>query len=200
MSTIGIHVLNSRVNVTTGVESLIACASAGYFYRVVNNRGKDILHGRTIGYNETDSKYVSFVDDDDETMLTKEHVQEIILRDKPALFTNSVTVDKEIEKVQVSPVFRKWNIHSEKSGYIRPHQTIVYQKDVALDLLKATKDIIKNNHWDPNDCDVVMRMLASVLYGWDYFPEVTYRWNVHLGGDHFKRPHRATQIRKYIFG
>lgn len=200
MSTLAIHVLQSRADVKIGADSIVSCSNAGYLYCVVNNHNKDILTGRVVGYNETDAEYVSFVDDDDQTMLTAEHVSAILNKAKPALFTNSITSSNGIDRVQVPEIFKEWNLNLEKRGYIRPHQTIVYQKHVALELLKTTQQIISAKQWDRNDCDVLMRMLASISYGWDYLPEVTYKWNVHSAGEHFKRPQRIQEIRKYIFG
>jgi hypothetical protein len=195
------HVLQHREDTTRGADSLrLSCADTGHGYTVIDNRDKDILAGRKVGFLECDAEFVSFVDDDDETLLTRQHVDSILAASAPALFTDSIVTGGIATQRQVAPAFTQWSLHAEKRGYIRPHQTIVYRREVAAGLLAQGEALIAKHGWDKNSIDHVMRLLASVSFGWVYLPAVTYKWHRHAGGEHMKRPTQNNAIRKFFMG
>jgi hypothetical protein len=199
VSKLQIHVLQSRPDVMSGATSVIDRAeSAGYSYKIIDNTGKSILNGRKIGYLECQSEFVSFVDDDDETLLSSKNVEDMIALNSNAVFTNSITKTALSESIQISTAFSEWNLMLEKRGYIRPHQTIVYQTAFAVELFLQAEKLIVKNGWHPNSVDHVMRLLVSATVGWKYFPDLTYKWNRHAEGEHAKRLKQNNEIRQFF--
>lgn len=195
------HVLQHREDTTRGADSLrLSSAETGHGYTVIDNRDKDILAGRKVGFVECDAEFVSFVDDDDETLITKQQIETILVVNAPALFTNSLVSGMQSQPVQVHDSIDVWTLHAERRGYIRPHQTIVYRREVAIELLEQSEKLIARHGWHKNSVDHVMRLLASVSVGWAYWPVITYKWYRHQGGEHRIRPMENSKIRKFFLG
>ncbi len=65
-------------------------ATCGLKLRPIDNKGKSVLYGRIKAYNETNANLVSYIDDDDYSMLTKDSIEFIRVLNKDALITNSL--------------------------------------------------------------------------------------------------------------
>lgn len=193
-----IHILQSRSNISDCIFSLDESKCS---YTIINNFDKGIMSGRLIGFEQSDSEFVSFVDDDDQTLLNPDIIYSLTQLNKPALFTNSLMISPTgRSNYQVPISINNWTLHLEKRGYIRPHQTIIYRRDILKDLIKDTCNLIYENNWSENDFDIIMRFLVSANIGWHYEPIITYKWMIHMNGDHFKRQPRILEIRKFILG
>lgn len=166
--------------------------------RAIDNRGKSVLYGRTKAYNETDDSHVSFIDDDDFTMLNKRHIEEIIALDKDALFTNSLFVTYKAWIPLCNTSITEYKKRYEDVSDLCPHQTIVLNRALALDLLKEVSDILKQKGWCENTTDYVLRLLISKKELWYYYPKITYKWVNQSNGLHTTQVSLNNEIRKYF--
>lgn len=171
---------------------------AGQELKAIDNRGKSVLYGRTKAYNETDDSHVSFIDDDDFTMLNKRHIEEIIALDKDALFTNSLFVTYKAWIPLCNTSITEYKKRYEDVSDLCPHQTIVLKRTLALDLLKEVSDILKQKGWCENTADYVLRLLISKKELWYYYPEITYKWVNQSNGLHTTQVSLNNEIRKYF--
>jgi hypothetical protein len=195
-SLLSIHVLQTRDDISNCLNSL---KSSGCSISVIDNKGKNILTGRESGFKEGDLPFVSFCDDDDESMLTTDLVDSLLGHNADALYTNSIV---SYSTGYTHPLSFKgvteWNLTSETRGITKPHQTIIYRRDFALNALKEAKKIIQKQDWLPNDCDFVMRLIVSYGVGWKYVPITTYKWNIHNSNDHARSHSHFQKIRRYF--
>lgn len=166
--------------------------------RTIDNRGKSVLYGRTKAYSETDDSHVSFIDDDDFTILNKRHIEEIIALDKDALFTNSLFVTYKAWIPLCNTSITEYKKRYEDISDLCPHQTIVLKRTLALDLLKEVSDILKQKGWCENTADYVLRLLISKKELWYYYPEITYKWVNQSNGLHTTQVSLNNEIRKYF--
>lgn len=165
--------------------------------RVCHNKGYSILHGRSKAYNETDKEFVSFIDDDDVTLLSKRHVEDLIALNKDAAYTNGYLFLKD-KKVKTTPKFvKEWSFRNEVDRLTSPHETIVYRREYINRISLAAIDLIKKKGWSENTYDYVCRALVSLDNNWYYYPEITYQWNSNTGGAHKDAIYR--ELREYFF-
>lgn len=75
---IDFHVLSTR-DTNTIAHNARLLKAIGVQLRVIENKGASVAHGRHKAFFETDSTFVSYIDDDDILMITKEHIENIVL-------------------------------------------------------------------------------------------------------------------------
>ena len=194
---IDFHVLSTR-DTNTIAHNAKLLKAIGIDLRVIENKGNSVAHVRHKVFFETDSTFVSYIDDDDILMITKEHIENIVGFDKDALYTNSTMFLKE-RKVLGTPKFVKvWTMQNELDKLTKPHQTIVYKQDYIRRISLQAIELIKSKGWPENVYDYVCRALVSLEGGWFYYPEVTYQWNSNTGGIHKDKIY--VELRQYFFG
>jgi len=194
---IDFHVLSTR-DTNTIAHNAKLLKAIGVQLRVIVNKGASVAHDRHKAFFETDSAFVSYIDDDDILMITKEHIENIVGFDKDALYTNSTMFLKE-RKVLGTPKFVKvWTMQNELDKLTKPHQTIVYKQDYIRRISLQAIELIKSKGWPENVYDYVCRALVSLEGRWFYYPEVTYQWNSNTGGIHKDKIY--VELRQYFFG
>jgi hypothetical protein len=147
-------------------------------FTVIDNRDKSILYGRQKGYETADSFFISFIDDDDISKLTSEHVKQITDNYTTPVYTNSYRVDKNQRTLLTPSTFKKWSLDAEKNRITKPHQTMVIKTETAVEFTRLSIKLINMKKWPESIFDYVFRILISFELGWDYFPEVTYDWMI----------------------
>lgn len=171
---------------------------AGQTLRQIDNRGRSVLYGRLKAYSESDSSHVSFIDDDDFTMLNKRHVEDIIALNKDALFTNSLFVTYKAWIPLCNTSITEYRKQHENVSDLCPHQTIVLKRSLALELLNEVSVLLKQKGWSENSADFVLRKLISHKELWHYYPEITYKWVNQSNGLHTTQVSLYNEIRKYF--
>lgn len=152
---------------------------------VIPNHGQDLFRGRERGFQEGSQNYVSYVDDDDEFLLSPQEVADILADEPPAVFTNSWShYMTGADKPYVDPKIREWTTILERNGRIRPHPAVFIRRDVFIMAWTRTVDIMKKYEWEPNTVDSVLFGVISTTVGWRYVPCYAYRWNISLTGLH----------------
>lgn len=193
---IDFHVLSTR-DINTIAYNGKRLKALGIDLRVIENKGHSVTYGRQKAFFETDSTFVSFIDDDDLLKLTQENIDYIVACNKDALYTNSTMFLKE-RKVLSTPKFvKEWTLRNELDKLTKPHQTIVYKQDYIRRISLESIALMKSKGWHENVYDYVCRALVSLEENWFYYPEVTYRWNTNTGGIHKDRIY--VELRKYFF-
>lgn len=197
---IAFHTLTTRTP-NLNLLNKLKLEKLGYDLLIIDNTGKSILHGRQVAMQETTSDFISFIDDDDETLLTAGHLTELKAHTHDCVFTNSIVKnDKKIYNLNNSSI-KEWTLKREQTGYILPHQTFIFKKELYLRLLAEASDLIKKNGWCENKTDFVVRILCSKYKLWHYYPYVTYRWNISNSSNHkATNPSEFVQIRYFIKG
>ena len=173
-------------------------ATCGLKLRPINNRGKSVLYGRIKAYNETNANLVSYINDDDYSMLTKDSIEFIRVLNKDALFTNSLFKTYKAWIPLCSTNILEYKKEYEDRSLLCPHQTIVLRRTLAIDLLKETQELIKSKDWDENSCDFVLRNIVTNKNLWYYYPEITYKWVNQNNGLHTTQVSLNQEIRKYF--
>jgi hypothetical protein len=194
---VAMHILKSRPDGLAYNRCIASADASGLDYRVINNRGLDVLTGRYNGFN-CDATHITMLDDDDETLLTKEVAESLASLGKPAVFTNSEIIGGIHSAYNIPKYINKWSWDHEVNRVCRPHASLILEKQFAIDTLKETKRIINSNNWDRNTCDYVFRLIISTSVGWHYSPEVTYRWYHHNDNLHRKDVDGLNCIREYF--
>lgn len=100
---IDFHVLSTR-DTSTIAYNTGRLKAAGIDLRVIENKGHSVAYGRHKAFFETDSTFVSYIDDDDILRITKEHIEHIVGFDKDALYTNSNMFFKRKENTKYSKI------------------------------------------------------------------------------------------------
>lgn len=180
---IEIHILRGRT--TSGWQTAKnSVTDIGAEIKTIRNIGKTILEGRMAAYFNGKTEFVSYVDDDDVSYLNASHLEKMIemAADRP-VFSNSrknqAILPGMITDFELNPIYvKKWDLLSEVAGIIKPHQTIVMKRSVAKEMFTAAANFITVKKLDPNCIDFVLRTFISKKYGWNYYPEVTYQWNL----------------------
>ena len=185
-------------DVNTYEANSVYLATCGEAVRQIDNRGHSVLYGRIKAYSQTDAELVSFIDDDDYSLLTSVHLEAIKLLNKDALFTNSLfkTYKSWIPLCHRRVV--KYKKLYEDQSMLCPHQTIVLRRTLALELLKEVQQLIKDKGWCENSADYVLRKLISHKELRFYYPEVTYKWVNQNNGLHTTQVSLNQEIRKYF--
>jgi hypothetical protein len=150
-------------------------------FKVIDNRGKSVAYGRQKGYEEADSCFISFIDDDDISRLTGDQVARMLLNYKKPVYTNSLKISNKERICLTNENIKSWSLINECKRKTKPHQTMILKKETALEFSNLTLRLLKFKKWPENTFDYVFRSLISLELGWDYFPEITYEW--HIGGD-----------------
>jgi len=148
-------------------------------FKIIDNREKSVAYGRQKGYEETDSLFVSFIDDDDISRLTNKQVAQMLLgyTVKP-VYTNSLKISNKERILLTNSNVKLWSLENERTRKTKPHQTLILKKEQALQFTKITLALLRFKKWPENTFDYVFRSLISLELGWDYFSEVTYEWYV----------------------
>lgn len=194
---IDFHVLSTR-DISTIAYNIKRLKDAGIDLRVIENKGHSVAYGRHKAFFETDSTFVSYIDDDDILRITKEHIEHIVSIDKDALYTNSTMFLKE-RKILGTPKFvKEWTLRNEVDKLTSPHQTIVYKQEYIKRISLESIELMKSKGWHENVYDYVCRALVSLEGKWFYYPEVTYQWNSNTGGIHKDKIY--VELRAYFFG
>lgn len=171
----------------------------GVQLKVIDNVGKSVLYGRTKAYEECEDPFVSFIDDDDISLLTKEQIDKYIALNKKAMYTNSYKQTR-LGKYPLTVVkLKEWSLSNELSNKTKPHQSIIYDSSFAKDLVKKAGGLIYKNHWSMNTCDYVMRALVSTELGWHYEPDLTYIWDTNTYGLHLQHSMDYYDLKRYFF-
>lgn len=200
MTNLIVHILQGRPPGAFLNRCVASIEKTQLNYVIVPNEGKSILSGRYAGY-DVDATHVSYLDDDDEIMLSATAAQELMLLGKPAIFTNSYAVmEGRADKPCIPLDIKQWSLRSEKARECRPHQTLILEKDTAVSILKETELLQKQKGWYENTCDFTFRLMVSTTVGWHYDPRLTYKWYVHAGGHHQTCQNRFSEIRNYFLG
>lgn len=194
---IDFHMLVTR-DLNTFETNSVYLSTCDETLRHVDNRCHSVFYGRTKAYNETDSELVSFIDDDDYTMLTRQHLEVIKLMNKDALFTNSLFKAYKAWMPLCNTKVVKYKKLYEEHSMLCPHQTIVLRRTLALDLLKEVGSLLKEKDWCENTTDYVLRNLISAKELWTYYPEITYKWVNQNNGLHTSQVAVNQEIRKYF--
>lgn len=168
-------------------------------FTVIDNRSKSILYGRQKGFETASSSFISFIDDDDMSRLTSDHVKQIIENYKQPVYTNSYRVDNSQKTLLTNSKFTKWSLDAEKKRITKPHQTMVIKTETAVEITKMSLKLISIKKWPDSIFDYVFRILISFELGWDYFPEVTYDWIIGQDGQHLKDRFIYYEISNYFF-
>jgi hypothetical protein len=194
-----IHVLRGRPMGAAFDRCLASVKSTGAAIRIIENEGKTISAGREQAYEECEAQFVSFVDDDDTSLLTPSEVFRLCSMDKPALFTNGVTVFRGDKSPCVPPSVTQWTLDQERRQIVRPHPTIIYRASVARLLMRESLRLIAANGWHANTFDYVMRCVASITIGWHYDAAKTYQWNIGHDSHHQVNAAQFYPLRGYFF-
>lgn len=166
---------------------------------VIDNRDKSVMYGRIKGYSESESSYVSFVDDDDVSMLTSAYKDIIIQNYSKPAYTNSVKVSHNNVGLLTDASVRSWSLLTEKTKRTKPHQTMIVSRETALEVSRQAEKIIKYKKWSENSFDYVYRVLISLEIGWTYHPFVTYEWRVGKDSLHLRDRIFLYEASNYFF-
>lgn len=199
MNNLIIHVLQHRPKGDFLNRCLDSLYKEAVPFCVIPNEGKTILEGRYAGC-DVDATHVSYVDDDDELLLTADTANELINLNKPAIFTNSyIAALGQPVKLCVPKKTTQWTILGEKEYKCRPHQTTIFEKELAISLLDEVSSLCRIHGWDTNACDFILRSIVSTTIGWHYDPRITHRWHIHSGNHHKTAQSQFKEIRNYFF-
>lgn len=194
---IQIHVLNTR-DTNTIEQNKRHLKSIGIDLHILNNRGLSVQEGRIKGFQLGAEDYVSFIDDDDISLLQANHVRDIVSLNKDAIYTNNNFLLNNKFHPGTFSFVKEWSLTNEVNKLTKPHQTIVYKRDYAQKLAKRAKELISNKGWPQNTFDYVSRALVSLDQNWYYYPEVTYQWNNNTHGLH--KDSIYLSLNKFFFG
>lgn len=194
---IDFHMLVTR-DVNTYEANSVYLATSGETVRQIDNRDRSVLYGRIKAYSETDAELVSFIDDDDYSLLTSAHLEAIKSLNKDALFTNSLFKTYKSWIPLCNSTVTEYKKLYEDNSMLCPHQTIVLRRTLALDLLRETEQLIKDKSWCTNATDYILRNLISNKDLWYYYPEITYKWVNQNNGLHTTQVSLNQEIRKYF--
>lgn len=195
-----IHILRSRPAGRVLSDCLSSAAKTGAGIRVIDNVGRSIAYGREKAYSECESEYVSFLDDDDLSLLTPPVAKRLCGLDLPAVFTNGVVTFRGDKTCKVLPTVKAWTLDLERRRMCRPHPTIIYKADFARDLVRESLDLMRSMGWAENTFDYVMRAVVSNTIGWHYDPAITYQWNIGADSYHQVHSEQFAVLRNYFFG
>jgi len=190
---IEIHILTTRPHTVQ-----FAIDSSPVIPRVIS--GMTIMKGREFAYNDGDSEKVSFIDDDDTSLLTKQKLFSLCDIATPALFTNSNRLVRRQTIPLNNPWIRTWSWELEKQKMITPHQTMIIDRKLAIDITKLAITEITEHQWDPGIFDYVFRVLISKNIGWYYVNDVTYNWNVGVDSFTTNGQMKFIAARRHFFG
>jgi glycosyltransferase involved in cell wall biosynthesis len=168
-------------------------------FSVIDNKNKSVAYGREKGYSETDSKYVSFVDDDDISLLAPEHLDIILPEYIRPVYTNSYKVYSHGKELLTDERIKHWSFDNEKTKKTKPHQTMILKKDDSICYLRMTKELLAYKGWPDNVFDYVFRVLISLESGWTYYPFVTYEWIIGHDNLHTKDRMLHYVVSNYFF-
>lgn len=163
----------------------------------IDNHNESVLHGRLKAIQQSDD-FISFIDDDDETLFTTMHLEDISKLNFDCLFTNSILNNST--HLNNSSI-QKWTSEYENRGLILPHQTFIFRKEIYRQLTNEAIGLIDSKQWSENMFDFVIRLLCSKYNLWTYYPQVTYKWNTSRDSisKTFERDEFA-RIRRFIKG
>lgn len=190
---VAMHILNGRPKGPLLERCIASAERSGLDFRVIENQGRSVLYGRYAGL-DCDGTHVTWVDDDDETLLQKSDLENLEYQ-HPAVFTNSFIVTRGLN---IPEWVKDWNLELEKSRIVRPHPTFILEKDFAQKILIETDDLLRSKGWGENFCDYVFRLLISTTVGWKYVPLVAYKWYIHDNNLHQKDVAGMNKIRAYF--
>lgn len=194
---IDFHMLVTR-DINTIEENKLVLNGLGFNLNAINNRGFSTYYGRSKAYEESNKEFVSFIDDDDCTLLTQSHIEYILNKNTDALFTNSIH-KTYVDWITLSKKdIKEYSQSDEKKGLLCPHQTMVIRTRLALDIVKEAKRIMDLKGWQENKFDIVFRLLISQANLWHYYPEITYKWIKTKGSLHYSDIQTTSEIRKYF--
>lgn len=190
------HILSTRAVNTIEVNKL-RFEKEGLRLKVIPNKGRTVLYGRIKAYSESTGTHLSFIDDDDISLIDQDTVRRILLLDKEAVYTNSYFTCNGRKTLLTPKYVRVWTLNDEKLKTTKPHQTFILQKDYILRIAKDACVLIKTKGWDENVFDYVCRVLISLEDNWHYDNSVTYMWNNNTNGLH--RDTVYTSLNEYFF-
>jgi hypothetical protein len=183
--TIDFHILKHRQNNEKALTRAVASLAIKRINPTVIENPGTVAEGRKKAYFETDALYVSYLDDDDYSIITLEQiskmVKQLIINKKP-IYSNSSLQTRSSQRFLTGPYVKEWNLELEKRKQTVPHQTIIYETKLAQEIYTKAMELIVKNKWHENTIDFVMRSLVSREIGWTYFPENTYVWCVSPSG------------------
>lgn len=195
---ITIFVLKSREN-NTIEQNRQHFLNNGIELKVIDNHKKSVLYGRLKAYEECETSFVSFIDDDDISLLTKEQIEKYIALNKAAMYTNSYKQTRLGKFPLTIPTLKEWSLASELSNKTKPHQTIVYQTEFAKQLVREASRLTHKHTWSMNTCDYIMRAIVSTDMGWHYEPDLTYVWDTNTLGLHLQQSMLYYDLKKHFF-
>lgn len=166
---------------------------------VIDNRDKSVMYGRMKGYNECGGRYVSFIDDDDISMMTSAYKDIILSSYVRPSYTNSIKLSGANACLLTDASVRTWSLNAEKLKKTKPHQTMVVKTETALEISELANKLIKHKKWSENSFDYVYRVLISLEIGWTYHPFVTYEWRVGRDSLHLKNRIFLYEASNYFF-
>ncbi len=193
-----VFVLKTRENNTID-KSIEHFKQQGVTLKVIDNHKKSVLYGRTKAYEECDNSFVSFIDDDDISLLTKDQIARYIELNKKAMYTNSYKQTRLGKFPLTLVTLKEWSLRNELSNKTKPHQSIIYDSSFAKDLVKRAGELILKHSWSTNTCDYVMRALVSTELGWHYEPDLTYVWDTNTSGSHLRQSMIYYDLKRYFF-
>lgn len=150
----------------------------------LDNHNQTILMGRLKALDRCSGDFISFIDDDDETLLLVSHLEAFAKLDFRCLFTNSLITDYTGITTTTKTEITEWKLDDENRGFILPHQTFIFRKDAYCSLVEQTCYLIKHEKLSENSFDFVLRLVCSRTLGWKYFPEITYCWHKNSTSTH----------------
>jgi hypothetical protein len=195
---LSMHILKGRRSGDMFKRCVASAELSGIDYTVINNLKKNILVGRRRGF-DCDGTHITMLDDDDETLLTRDKGIELMLLNKPAIFTNSYVIGIN-GGINVPEYIREWRIEHEQNRLCRPHATMIIEKDFAVHTLNEVAAQIKAHNFHPNFTDFIFRCIISTTVGWHYDTALTYKWYIHPGGHHVLNRSEFVDIRRHFFG
>lgn len=182
---IDFHILKHRQNNEQALTRAVASLAIRKIKPVVIDNPGTVAQGRKKAYFETDALYVSYVDDDDYSLITLDHISKMVKQsiiNKKPVYSNSSLQTKASQRFLTSPYVREWSFELERRKQTIPHQSIIYETKVAQEVYTKAMELITKNKWHENTIDFVMRSIVSREIGWTYFPENTYVWCVSPSG------------------
>lgn len=195
---ITIFVLKTREN-NTIEQNKQHFLDNGIDLKVIDNSKKSVLHGRLKAYEECDTSFVSFIDDDDISLLTKEHITKYIELNKVAMYTNSYKQTRLGKMPLTIPTLKEWSLASELDNKTKPHQSIIYRTQFAKDLVREAAALTHKHSWSMNTCDYIMRAIVSTEMQWHYEPDLTYIWDTNSLGLHMQQAMLYYDLKRHFF-
>jgi hypothetical protein len=197
---LAMHILKGRPNGPLFERCIASALKTTIPFKVINNvNNTDIVRGRLEGF-DTDAEFITWLDDDDESLLAPEETNKLLNLKKDCVFTNSLVVASSgIITKQIPDFVNQWTLNFELGRICRPHPTMIIKRDIAVRLMNETALLIKEKEWGNDIADYVFRLLVSKHLGWHYENSITYKWYIHSDSHHQKNPLRFTPIKEYLF-